>query len=267
MAMPCNQIFCEDCLATMNRLPTGSIHLTITSPPYDDMRDYHGYQFDFLKIVKELFRVTRDGGVAVWIVADRTVRGNETGNSFRQALAFKDAGFQLWDTMIFEKEVRGATGNNRGYWQVWEYMFVFSKGRPMTINLIKDRPNKEARTGDRGTKRLRDGRLRSHQRGGYEQYGRRTNIWKYAVGKGHSTKDEIAFEHPAIFPEALARDHIVSWSNPGEIVYDPFMGSGTVAKMAKATGRQYIGSEVSPAYCSIAEARLRQANKKANGGK
>lgn len=180
MVLRCNQIFCEDCLATMNRLPTGSIHLTITSPPYDDMRDYHGFQLDILKIVRELYRVTRDGGVVIWIVADRTIQGNETGNSFRQALAFKDAGFQLWDTMTFEKEVRGATGNNRGYWQVWKYMFVFSKGWPMTINLIKDRPNKEARTGDRGTKRLRDGRLHSHQRGGYGQYGMRTNIWRYA---------------------------------------------------------------------------------------
>lgn len=258
MTIAFNTIYCEDCVATLARMPNNFLDLTLSSPPYDDMRHYHGYPFDFPAIAHGLFRVTRPGGVVVWIVGDRAIGGNETGSSFRQALGFKEAGFNLWDTMVFEKEVRGATGNNKGYWQGFDFMFVLSKGHPKTINLLNDRANKEARSGDRGTKRLADGRLRSHQRGGYGTMGRRTNIWKYAVGKGHSTGDEIAFRHPAIFPEALARDHILSWSNPGDVVYDPFMGSGTVAKMALLLERKFIGSEVSAEYCRIAEERLRR---------
>jgi site-specific DNA-methyltransferase (adenine-specific) len=122
------------------------VDLTITSPPYDDMRNYKGHGFnDFEKIVPELLRVTKNDGVVVWIVGDQTIKGDETGTSFRQALFFKEVGFNLFDTMIYLKTPRGAVGNNRTYWQTFEYMFVFAKGSPKTINLIKDRANKEAR--------------------------------------------------------------------------------------------------------------------------
>ena len=135
-------------------------------------------------------------------------------------------------------------------------MFVFSKGKPKTINLIKDRKNKEARKGDSGTKRLPDGSLYQHSRGGYKEYGRRTNVWEYLIGNGHSASDKIAHQHPAIFPEKLAHDHIISWSNERDLVYDPFMGSGTVALMASLSGRDYIGSEINENYCQIAIQRL-----------
>ena len=158
--------------------------------------------------------------------------------------------------MIYSKPPRGAVGNNTTYWQSFEYMFVLSKGRPKTINLIKDRENKESRKGDQGTKRLQDGTLLQVKRGGYGEFGRRTNIWEYRIGKGHSTRDDIAFGHPAIFPEKLAEDHIVSWSNIGDMVYDPMIGSGTVAKMALLQDRAFIGSEVNPEYCDIANKRL-----------
>ena len=158
--------------------------------------------------------------------------------------------------MIYLKTPRGAVGNNRTYWQTFEYMFVFAKGSPKTINLIKDRANKEARDGDRGTKRLKDGSLLNLKRAGYDEYGRRTNVWEYLVGKGHSSTDNFAYQHPAIFPEKLALDHIISWSNEGDLVYDPFVGSGTSAKMAKKSKRNYIGSEISLEYCKIAENRL-----------
>ncbi len=141
-------------------------------------------------------------------------------------------------------------------------MFVFSKGQPKTINLIKDRKNKESRKGDSGTKRLPDGSLYQHNRGGYEDYGRRTNVWEYMIGNGHSASDKIAYQHPAIFPEKLARDHILSWSNKGELIYDPFMGSGTVALMAKLNNRDYIGSEINKEYCEIAKVRLNKYNLK-----
>lgn len=262
-----NKIYNEDCLDTMAKMPNDFVDLTVTSPPYDDLRTYsdyvkfgesknNGYSFPFEHIAKELYRVTKEGGVVVWVVGDSTISGNETGNSFRQALFFKECGFNLFDTMIYSKPPRGACGNNRTYWQTFEYMFVFSKGKPKTLNLIKDRQNKESRNGDTGTKRLKNGELMQVKRGGYGEYGRRTNIWEYRIGKGHSSSDQIAHEHPAIFPENLALDHIHSWSKAGDLVYDPMMGSGTVAKMCLIEDRNFIGSEINPEYCKIAELRI-----------
>ena len=193
----------------------------------------------------------------VWVVGDQTINGSETGTSFKQALFFKDLGLNLHDTMIYQKNSSAFPDNVR-YYQIFEYMFIFSKGSPKTINLIKDRGNKDARNGDNGTKRLKNGELLKLKRGGYSAFGRRTNIWEYNIGKGHSTNDEIAHEHPAIFPEKLARDHIYTWSNAGDLIYDPMMGSGTVAKMALLSERQYIGSEINKKYCNIAEKRISQ---------
>lgn len=255
-----NKIYQESNLDTMAKMPDNFLDLTVTSPPYDNMRKYNGYCFDFGNVVKELYRTTKEGGVVVWIVADRTVEGSETGTSFRQALYFIECGFKLHDTMIYTKPPRGACGNNKGYWQTFEYMFVFSKGNPKTINLISDRKNKESRKGDNGTKRLENGELKNIKRGGYGEYGRRTNVWEYAIGKGHSTKDEIAFKHPAIFPEQLANDHIISWSNEGDIVYDPFAGSGTTAKMSILNNRRWIASEISEEYCKIIAERVNSNN-------
>ena len=264
-----NKIYNESCLETMSKMPDGYIDLTITSPPYDELRNYNnnvtgpkpefnGYTFPFEKIAKELYRVTKKGGVVVWVVGDSCDKGNETGSSFRQALFFKQCGFNLFDTMIYSKPPRGAVGNNKTYWQSFEYMFIFSKGSPKTINLIKDRGNKDARNGDNGTKRLKNGELLKLKRGGYSAFGRRTNIWEYHIGKGHSASDNIAYEHPAIFPEKLAKDHIYTWSKVGDLVYDPMMGSGTVAKMCILQERDYIGSEISKNYCLIAEKRISQ---------
>jgi DNA modification methylase len=262
-----NIIYNECCLQTMRRMQDNYVDLTITSPPYDDLRTYNnhikgiksefnGFSFQFESIAKELFRITKQGGVVVWIVSDSTTSGNETGNSFRQALFFKECGFNLFDTMIYSKPPRGAVGNNTTYWQSFEYMFILSKGRPKTINLLTDRENKESRKGDNGTKRLQNGELLNVSRGGYGEYGRRTNIWEYNIGKGHSASDEFAYEHPAIFPEKLARDHIESWSNEGDLIYDPMIGSGTVAKMAILENRNFIGSEIIKDYCDIAEKRI-----------
>ena len=223
------------------------------------MRTYNGNTFsEFESIAEELYRTTKKGGVVVWVVGDQTIKGNESGTSFKHALYFKEIGFNLFDTMIYLKPPRGAVGNNNTYWQTFEYMFVLSKDKPKTINLIEDRENKEARSGDSGTKRLRDGSLLKLKRGGYSKFGRRTNVWEYLIGKGHSASDTIAYEHPAIFPEKLVQDHILSWSNKGDIVYEPFMGSGTTAKMAILNNRKYIGSEISTEYCKIAEKRLAQ---------
>ena len=258
--MDLNAIRNENCLDTMKAMSDEFVDLVITSPPYDEMREYEGYKLKgFRQIAGELHRVVKVGGVVVWVIGDQTVKGNESGTSFRQALYFKRVGFNLFDTMIYLKPPRGAVGDNRTYWQSFEYMFVFSKGQPKTINLIKDRKNKEARKGDTGTKRLPDGSLLRMNREGYSEYGRRTNVWTYLIGKGHSASDKIAHQHPAIFPEKLAQDHIISWSDPGDLVYDPFLGSGTVALMAELNDRKYLGSEINENYCEIAEERLRRS--------
>ena len=252
-----NIIYNENCIETMARLPRHSIDMVLTSPPYDDMRAYGGDTFsEFKEVAQGLFKVVKKGGVVVWVVGDQSIKGDETGTSFRQALYFKEIGFNLFDTMIYMKPPRGAVGNNKTYWQSFEYMFVLSKGLPKAINLIMDRENKDERRGDRGTKRLHDGSLKHLKRGGYAAHGRRTNIWEYKIGNGHSASDKIAHEHPAIFPENLAQDHIVSWTHKNNIVYDPFMGSGTTAKMALVNGRRYIGSEINKTYCGIAGRRL-----------
>ncbi len=258
--MKLNDIRNENCLDTMKLMDAAFVDLVVTSPPYDKMREYEGYSLErFEQIAVDLYRVMKNGGVVVWVIGDQTIKGNETGTSFRQALYFKEIGFNLFDTMIYLKPPRGAVGNNKTYWQSFEYMFVFSKGQPKTINLIKDRKNKEARKGDTGTKRLPDGSLLKLKREGYGNYGRRTNVWEYMIGNGHSASDKIAHKHPAIFPEQLAQDHILSWSKPGDLVYDPFLGSGTVALMAELNERNYIGSEINANYCKIAKERLQRS--------
>jgi len=251
-----NTVIQGDCLEVMKDIPDKSIDMVLTSPPYDNLRDYNGYTFDFEGIANELYRVTKQGGVVVWVVGDATIKGSETGTSFKHALFFKKIGFSLFDTMIYLKPPRGAVGSNKTYWQTFEYMFVFSKGSPKTINLIRDRENKDERSGDTSTKRLRDGSLLKQVRGGYSKYGRRTNVWEYLIGKGHSATDKVAYEHPAVFPEKLAEDHILSWSNEGDIILDPMAGSGTTLKMAKKNNRNYIGIEVSPEYIEIINKRI-----------
>ena len=256
--VPLNKIICGDAIEVMQAMPSDCVDLVVTSPPYDNLRSYNGYSFNFEGMAKGLFRVMKKSGVVVWVVGDQTIKGEETGTSFRQALYFKQVGFNLFDTMIYLKTPRGAVGNNKTYWQTFEYMFVLSKGTPKTINLLKDRENKDERDGDSGTKRLSDGSLLKLKRAGYSKYGRRTNVWEYLIGKGHSASDNIAYQHPAIFPEKLVQDHITSWSNPGDVVFDPMCGSGTTCKMAKLNKRDFIGIDISSEYCKIAEERLKQ---------
>ena len=220
-----------DCLELMKDIPDGSIDLTVTSPPYDNLRTYNGNieQWSFEKfqgIAKELYRVTKQGGVVVWVVGDATVNGSETGTSFKQALYFMQCGFNLHDTMIYQKNGAAypAGKNSNRYSNIFEYMFVFSKGKPKTKNLIKDKPNKWAGSSTFGesTNRQKDGSLKSSGKRVVGEFGYRDNIWQINNGKGFGS-DDIAIKHPAIFPEQLAQDHILSWSNEGDVVLDPFM--------------------------------------------
>lgn len=250
-----NRIYHGDCLEVMKEFPDKCIDLTITSPPYDNLRDYKGYTFNFEGIAQELWRLTKQGGVVVWVVGDKTVKGSETGTSFKQALYFKEIGFNLHDTMIYEKNGSAYPEQVR-YYQCFEYMFIFSKGKPSTINLLKDRKNKWAGSFGKRSQRLKDGTLQQKEAIRCEKYGVRFNIWRINGGYGYSTKDKFAFEHPAIFPEALAKGHILSWSKEQDIVLDPMCGSGTTCKMAKLNLRSFIGIDISKEYCMIAEKRV-----------
>jgi len=251
-----NKIICGDCLEVMRGMPDKCVDLVVTSPPYDNIRDYKGYTFDFEGIAQQLTRILKDGGVIVWVVGDATVNGSETGTSFRQALYFKDVcGLNLHDTMIYNKNACAFPESNR-YYQSFEYMFVFSNNFPRVVNLLKDRKNKYEGSGGVSSERQANGTLKKTKVTKCPKYGVRFNIWEIAQGYMKTTIDKEAYIHSAMFPEKLAKDHIISWSDPGDIVLDPFSGSGTTAKMAKQTDRQFIGIELSPEYCKIAEKRL-----------
>ena len=233
----------------MSRMPDNCIDLTITSPPYDNLRRYDGFVFDFNSIAKQLYRITKPGGIVVWIVNDAIVKGSRTATCYKQALFFMEVGFCLYDTMIWEKPSPAAPTHGR-YYDVFEYMFIFSKGKPKTVNLLTDRKNKSAGTkSKKETRSCREDRQTKNETRIVKDYGRRFNIWHISRGRNKT-------EHPAVFPEQLAEDHIRSWSNPGDIVFDPFVGSGTTAKVAKMNDRKYIGIDISGKYCEIARNRL-----------
>lgn len=250
-----------DSAIVLPSIPTDSIDLTVTSPPYDGLRTYNGFHFDFEAIARELYRVTKRGGVVVWVVGDATVNGSESGTSFKQALKFMEIGFNLHDTMIYHKDNPAPVGGAARYYQAFEYMFVFSKGAPKLNAIEVPRRNK---WNDKRTTRFRA--VNRNTEGEFEkkevpikEVVKKQNVWTYIVSGGASASDRLAYEHPAIFPEALARDHILSWSSPGDMVLDPMMGSGTTGKMAVAHGRRFVGIDISSEYVDIARRRIAMA--------
>lgn len=250
------QLMMGDCLELMKRIPDGSVNLTVTSPPYDNLRTYNGTLNDWnadkwQAIIAEIYRITKDGGVVVWVVGDATIKGSETGTSFRQALWAMECGFRLHDTMIWNKGGFSAVGAlATRYAPVFEYMFIFSKGAPKAFNPIKDRPNKHAGKEASGTVRQSDGTMKPMSKVmTINDFGQRFNVWDISPHRQVGG-------HPAPFPEALARDHILSWSNEGDTVFDPFLGSGTTGKMAIKTGRRFIGIERDETYFKIAQERI-----------
>jgi len=253
--MEINKIYNENCLDTMARMEDNFIDLTVTSPPYDNLRTYNGYSFDFESIAKELCRVTKEGGVVVWIVGDKTNKGCESLTSFKQALFFKEIGFNV-DTNIYQKQNYKPV-NAKRYDNVFEYIFILSKGQPKTFNPImveKARVKKE-----NGKYRQKDGTFKESVRKA-NKLKKHTNIFSYSIG-GHIA-DKIAFKHPAIFPERLAADHIRTWSNEKDLVYDCCMGSGTTAKMSIILNRNWIGSEISKEYTELSNKRIEPYIKK-----
>lgn len=245
-----------DCLTEMKLIPDASVDLTVTSPPYDNLRTYGGiidtWNFDKFKgIAEELYRVTKDGGVVVWVVGDATINGSETGTSFKQALHFMSIGFNLHDTMIYEKS-QACFGSNLCYLQCFEYMFIFSKGKPNVVNFIRDRKNVRSGVESLSVKGIsKEGIMPTRHRKEIKEYGKRKNIWSYGVGGGSTG-------HPAVFPLNLAHDHAISWSNEGDLILDPFMGSGTTGVACIRTKRKFIGIELNDEYFGIAQKRISQ---------
>lgn len=262
------KLFNDDCINIMDRMIKADykVDLTVTSPPYDDLRDYENsliWNFDvFKEVANKLYRITKDGGVVVWVIGDSMKKGSKTLRSFEQALYFKEIGFNIYDVIIYEKTSPSPPHKNR-YFNSFEYMFVLSKGKPKTVNLLKDRPNKYAGTKSGVvTRRESDGSLTTKKKIEIGEFGIRTNIWSYAVGNNKTTTDKFAFKHPALFPEKLAQDHILSWSNEGDMVFDPFMGANTTGKMALLNHRDFIGVEKVEKYYNLAIERLEKLSKK-----
>ena len=244
-----------DCIEEMRKMDEGSIDLTVTSPPYDNLRTYAGtlqWNEDIWKqVLEELYRVTKEGGVVVWVVGDATIKGSETGTSFKQALYAMECGFRLHDTMIYETNKPPQTHNR--YEQSWEYMFILSKGKPSKWNpvMVKTENFGQKRT---ATMRQDSDELSNRSANGrVKEYKQKSNIWYLPRG---ARKDKSAVKHPATFPEQLAHDHIISWSNEGDTVFDPFLGSGTTGKMAKQLGRSFVGIEKVEEYFAIAKERI-----------
>lgn len=253
-----NRIHCGDNCDLMMQMQRECVDLVVTSPPYGNLRTYGGHSWDFFGVAWNLKRVLKPGGVIVWVVADATVDGSETGSSMEQALHFKRLGLNLHDTMIWQKSP--LPRNHNRYEPSFEYMFVFSAATPKTFNGQREACKHFGREYPGGT--MRQGGIdeprEHHTKNPVKEDKLRGNVWFLDVGYMRVTKDTIAYEHPAIFPDALAEDHIDTWSNPGDLVLDPFVGSGTTVKAAKKLGRKFIGLDINPDYCAIAESRIAQ---------
>lgn len=248
-----DNIYNIDCLVGMKKLPNECIDLVVTSPPYDDLRDYNGYKFEFENIAIELLRVLKKGGIVVWVVGDKIKNGDRTLTSFKQCIYFQEIGFNVHDIMIYRKKNTPFMRSN-AYTNCYEFMFVLSKGKPNTFNPLK---TKTVRQGfEKLVYNKKSDGINTKVIGELKEEKTLTNIWDYAVGLGGSTNDKIAFQHTAIFPEKLAHDHILSWSNEGDIVFDPMCGSGTTCKVARLNNRRYIGMDISEEYTQLAKKRL-----------
>lgn len=255
-----DEIICGDNVEVLREFPDECIDLTVTSPPYDNLRTYNGFDWDFEALAKELYRVTKEGGVVVWVVADKTVNKSETGTSFRQALYFKEVGFNLHDTMIFLKNNPVPQIKTKRYTQAFEYMFVLSKGTVETCNYLTEptlHPGKKTSRGGDSAFRAQSADSKNRKVTTHKKTKIKTNVWAYNVGT--PVANQFTKKHPATFPEQLANDHILSWSNEGDIVLDPFIGSGTTAKMAALNDRKYIGIDISDEYCELARKRVSEA--------
>lgn len=245
---------CGDCVEILNKQKEEFVDLVITSPPYDNLREYNGYVFNYQPVVKAIYRCLKPGGVCVWVVADQTTNGSESGSSFKQSIYAKQIGFNLHDTMIYAKNNYVPLTKNR-YEQAFEYIMVWSKGKPNTFNalmvpcstagLMLYNTNFKAIGEKNYSMRYREPTI-------VKDTKIAPNIFYYTIGRNEGNG------HPAPFPYQLAIDQIESWSNIGDLVLDPMMGGCTSGVAAKALSRKFIGIDVSQEYVNISENRLKE---------
>lgn len=260
--LPENKIVCCDCLDGMAALPDECIPFTLTSPPYDGLRTYDGLaEWDFMAVARELYRITMPGGVVVWVVQEQIIDGSESGETSRQRLAFADIGFRLHHTMVMGK-LGGIQFSSNRYGRPLEYAFILSKGKPRYFSPLRDKPNKESGRVKVFSNRKPDGSFAPVKHKKVHPYGLRGSVWFYPTGKNNTAKEGYAFGHPALMPEKMAEDHILSWTKVGDLVFNPFAGGGTALKMALLNHRRYLGFEINPKYVEIARRRLRDAEAK-----
>ncbi len=247
-----NKIYNEDNIETLKKMDSSSLDMVITSPPYDELRDYKGFSFDLHGIIDELLRCLKDGAVVIWNVNDATKDGSETGTSFKQALLFIEKGFNLHDTMIWNKSNPLPVGlNHKRYTSSFEYMFVFSKGRVKTFNPLKEKALYSGKKSKKTFQREKDGTKKHKVQQTILDEKIISNVWLLPTAY-----EKESYIHPAPFPTELVIKHIKSWTNENDLIYDPFMGSGTTAKAAHLLNRNWIGSEISKEYCELSNKRL-----------
>jgi site-specific DNA-methyltransferase (adenine-specific) len=255
-----NKIYCMDCLEGMRKLPDDSIDLVVTSPPYDNLRTYKGFSVDLHSTGKEAYRVLKDGGIAVMVIQDQTKAFAKTLTSFRLIIDWCDnIGFRLFETIIYRKY-----GTEGAWWKArfrvdHEYMPIFLKGKkPQYFNkkllMVPSKHGGEILTGS-GNRRTTGETTKTVTRPINPTKCRGT-IWDYLMA---GDKDPLKRKHPAPFPDQIPIDFITCFCPPKGIVLDPFIGSGSTAVAAKKLGRHYIGFEITPEYCEIAEQRTKRA--------
>jgi site-specific DNA-methyltransferase (adenine-specific) len=253
-----NRIYCTDCVEGMKQIPGSSIDLVVTSPPYDSIRNYNGFTFDLHATGQGIHRVLRDGGIAAMVLQDQTSNFGKSLTSFRTVLDWCDnIGFKLFECVIYRKYgPEGAWWRNR-FRVDHEYMPIFLKGnRPNYFDKeplkIPSKHGGKVMTGS-GSRRT-DGKTNHAVTRMINPTKCRGTVWDYLMA---GDKDPIKRKHPAPFPDQIPKDFIGCFCPPGGIVLDPFMGCGSTAMAALALGRRFIGFEISPEYCSLAEERMK----------
>lgn len=246
-----------DAIEHASTLASDSVDLVLFSPPYDGVRDYRGnWTLDLPALGSELLRVVKDGGFAVMVIADGTKNQRKSMTTFRTAVAWEDAGWSLFESVIYSRDGRPGAWWATRFRVDHEHILMFYKGkrpRPVTHHDGLRVPSKHAGKKWTGTQRLTDGTLVKTSATVAADKCRGT-IWHYATSNSEGNRTKA--KHPATFPDALARDVILALSAPGDVVYDPMMGSGTSVVIAAQEGRRWLGNDFFAEYVEIAQQRL-----------
>lgn len=243
-------------------LPTireSSVDLTVFSPPYDGLRDYKGKpSFDMAVLGREILRVTKEGGVCCMVIQDATKNGAKSLTSFRTACLFADLGWRLFECCIYSRAgVPGAWWTKR-FRVDHEYIFIFTRGDGLPRRFDKTSlmvESKYAGITAGGTKRTTKGDFVAIKKTVISPLKCRGTIWHYAAS--NTERNKTKSEHPATYPDSLARDIISCFSKEGDLVLDPMMGSGTTGIASVNMGRRFLGIEISVQYMEIAKRRFR----------